>query len=82
MAEQVLNKFIRPEYIVGSWTAMNDVEVAHDGKMYWAVLMHTADGIEQMTGYDLENEVAWEVVRSRNEAMGLEQDSVGFWYRP
>lgn len=86
MTNHVLNRDIRPPRIVGAWDALNDVEVAHDGKMYWAVLEYYEDGEEirarSITGYDLTPEVAWEVVRSRNEALGLEQDSIGFWYRP
>lgn len=82
MTERLMPKEFR---VPGSWTAMNDVEEASDGKMYWAILEYTDDDTtycHSVTGYDLTPEVAWEVVRSRNEAMRLEQDSRGFWYRP
>jgi len=72
---------------IGAWDALNDVEVAADGNMYWAVLERfepDAAGreIRSITQYDLTHEVAWAVVRSHNEAMGLVEDARGLWYRP
>ena len=57
----------------GNWTAMNDVEVADDGIMYWAIFEYVKDGdgfkVIRLTGYDLTNKEAWNVVYSHN-AMG------------
>jgi hypothetical protein len=66
------------------WDAMNDVEEAADGKMYWAIHAYGVDGeyLGPVTQYDLTHEVAWDVVHSHNEGIGLERDAVGLYYRP
>lgn len=68
----------------GMWDALNDVDVAVDGRMYWAVLAYdeTGEFAGAITAYDLEPEVAWAVVHSHNEALGLVQDRFGLYYRP
>lgn len=64
---------------------MNDIEVSEDGVMYWAVYEYLDESkgyAEPLTQYDLTAEFAWAMVDARNRALGLVQDSVGYWYQP
>ena len=58
------------------WTAMNDVEEADDGEMYWAVHEYTGEAhpaqyAKQLTHYTLTNEEAWNLVNAHNDALGF-----------
>lgn len=61
------------------WTAMNDVEVAWDNVMYWAIFEYLpmvdgalTPGVQKLTNYDLTNEQAWDVVESHNTLYGFD----------
>jgi len=64
--------------VLNEWTALNDVEVAEDGVMYWAVLSYAPDeksdfSSTPITHFALTNEDAWNLVYTHNKQMGLSE---------
>lgn len=60
---------------VGKWVAINDVEEATDGVMYYAVHEYVLDDktyARPITEYELTGGEAWNLVHSHNKRMGFE----------
>lgn len=67
-----------------AWGFLNNPEVDDDGVMRYMIHEYDERGLYKgpVTGPDLSWEVCNEVVNSRNEALGYEQNDRGFWFDP
>lgn len=64
---------------MNKWTAMNDVDFAEDGVMYWAIFEYLplvegayTQATQRLTNYDLFNDQAWAAVWSHNALYGFD----------
>ncbi len=61
---------------IGAWTAMNDVDEADDGILYWAIFEYVTGEqyVKRLTNYRLTNSEAWAAVWSHNDLYGFGSD--------